>query len=73
LKGKKVFTSYGEAANNKNSDYIGKTPHLAQISIIVPQWTKSELSPQSSTVETRGKIPVYYESIKRELNDDTAE
>ncbi len=31
--GKKVLTSYGEAANNKNSDYIGKTPHLAQISI----------------------------------------
>jgi hypothetical protein len=31
--GKKVLTSYGEAANNKNSDYIGKTPHLANISI----------------------------------------
>jgi hypothetical protein len=31
--GKKTPTSYGEAANNENSDYIGKTPHLAQISI----------------------------------------
>jgi hypothetical protein len=32
-KWKKTLTSYGETANNKNSDYIGKTPHLAQISI----------------------------------------
>jgi hypothetical protein len=31
--GKKVLTSYSEAANNENSDHIGKTPHLAQISI----------------------------------------
>ena len=31
--GKKVLTSCSEAANNENSDNIGKTPHLAKISI----------------------------------------